>query len=84
MSFADFFLPFFAAGPASAATRKGVRCALVRPPPEIHGGGRFLLRRRDFVPAYLKAYDEGRLQDKVDEALSHLGPSCRCANSLRG
>jgi putative pyruvate formate lyase activating enzyme len=46
-------------------------------PPEVHGQGRFLLRRRDFSPAYLKAHDEGRLQDRVDAALSHLGPSCR-------
>jgi putative pyruvate formate lyase activating enzyme len=40
------------------------------------------LRRRDFVPAYLKAYEERRLQDKVEEALSHLGPSCRACPRL--
>ncbi len=51
-------------------------------PPEVHGGGRFLLRRRDFVPAYLKTYEEGRLKDKVAEALSHLGPSCRACPRL--
>ena len=54
-------------------------------PPEVHGGGRLLLRRRDFVPAYLKTYDEGRLADKVEEALSHLGPSCRvCPRLCKG
>ena len=51
-------------------------------PPEVHGGGRFLLRRRDFTPAYLKAHEEGRLREKVDAALSHLGPSCRACPRL--
>jgi len=46
-------------------------------PPEVHGGGRFLLRRRDLVPAYLRTYDEGRLADKVEEALAQLIPSDR-------
>jgi putative pyruvate formate lyase activating enzyme len=54
-------------------------------PAQVHGGGRFLLRRHDFTPAYLKAYETGRLQDKVDEALSHLGPSCRaCPRVCKG
>jgi putative pyruvate formate lyase activating enzyme len=51
-------------------------------PEAVHGGGRFLLRRRDWVPAYLKTYEGGRLQDKVDEALAHLGPSCRACPRL--
>jgi putative pyruvate formate lyase activating enzyme len=51
-------------------------------PPEIHGGGRFLLRRRDFTPAYLKTHAEGRLQEKVEQALTHLGPSCRACPRL--
>src|SRR5262249_48168505 len=51
-------------------------------PPEVHGRGRFLLRRRDFVPAYLKTYEEGRLKDKVEQALSHLGPSCTACPRL--
>jgi putative pyruvate formate lyase activating enzyme len=51
-------------------------------PREVHGDGRFLLRRRGFVPAYLKAHEEGRLRDKVEEALSHLGPSCRVCPRL--
>jgi len=54
-------------------------------PSEIHGDGRFLLRRRDFVPAYLQSHEEGRLKEKVDEALSHLGPSCTvCPRLCKG
>jgi putative pyruvate formate lyase activating enzyme len=54
-------------------------------PAEVHGDGRFLLRRCDFTPAYLAAYDEGRLRDKVEAALSHLGPSCRaCPRACKG
>jgi len=51
-------------------------------PREVHGDGLFLLRRRDFVPAYLKAHEAGRLPEKVEEALSHLGPSCRACPRL--
>jgi len=51
-------------------------------PQFIDVDGRFLRRRRDFVPAYLKAHEEGRLKDKVEEALSHLGPSCRVCPRL--
>ena len=51
-------------------------------PPEIHDHGRFLLRRRDFTPAYLQAYENGLLGDKVDAALAHLGPSCRACPRL--
>jgi putative pyruvate formate lyase activating enzyme len=54
-------------------------------PEEVHGGGRFLLRRRDFAPAYLATYEQGRLKDKVEEALAHLGPSCRvCPRLCKG
>jgi putative pyruvate formate lyase activating enzyme len=54
-------------------------------PFELHGGGPFLLERRRFVPAYLRAYEEGRLSQKVEEALSHLGPSCRvCPRLCKG
>jgi putative pyruvate formate lyase activating enzyme len=54
-------------------------------PREVHGDGCFLLRRRDFVPAYLKAYETGLLPEKVEEALSHLGPSCRaCPRVCKG
>jgi putative pyruvate formate lyase activating enzyme len=48
----------------------------------VHGDWRFRLRRRDFTPAYLKTHEEGGLQDKVEEALAHLGPSCRACPRL--
>ncbi len=51
-------------------------------PRQVSGSGRFLLRRRDFTPAYLKTYEEGRLPEKVEEALAHLGPSCRACPRL--
>jgi putative pyruvate formate lyase activating enzyme len=51
----------------------------------MHGHGRFRLRRRDFIPAYLKSYEEGKLRDKVEEALAHLGPSCTaCPRRCQG
>jgi putative pyruvate formate lyase activating enzyme len=54
-------------------------------PDSVLAEGRFLLRRRDFVPAYLSAYEDGRLQGKVEEALGHLGPSCRaCPRECKG
>jgi putative pyruvate formate lyase activating enzyme len=54
-------------------------------PVEVHGGGRFILDRRRFVPAYLRAHEEGRLRDKVEQALEHLGPSCRvCPRLCKG
>jgi putative pyruvate formate lyase activating enzyme len=54
-------------------------------PQEVHDGGRFALRSREFVPAYLMAHEDGLLRDKVDEAVSYLGPSCRvCPRLCRG
>jgi putative pyruvate formate lyase activating enzyme len=54
-------------------------------PRQVDGGGRFLLSKRRFTPAYLQAQEEGRLKAKVEEALSHLGPSCRvCPRLCRG
>ena len=41
-------------------------------PPEVHGNGRFLRSRRDFEPAYLRTYREGRLREKVERALASL------------
>jgi hypothetical protein len=46
-------------------------------PPQVHGDWRFRLRKRDFTPAYLKTHELGGLQEKVEEALAHLGPSRR-------
>lgn len=54
-------------------------------PTHVHGRGRFLSRRRDFTPAYLKTYAEGRLAEKVEEAVAHLGPSCQvCPRLCKG
>ena len=54
-------------------------------PEEVDGGGTFRVSRDGFIPAYLKTYEEGRLREKVDEALSHLGPSCQvCPRLCRG
>ena len=30
-------------------------------PAELHGGGRFVLSRKKFVPAYVRAFEEGLL-----------------------
>jgi putative pyruvate formate lyase activating enzyme len=46
------------------------------PPFELRGHGRFQLSRKTFVPAYLRAYEEGRLAQKVDEAIQSLA-NCR-------
>jgi putative pyruvate formate lyase activating enzyme len=45
-------------------------------PIELSGNGRFLLARQDFVPAYLRAFEEGVLQERADEAIEALR-SCR-------
>lgn len=37
-----------------------------------HNHRRFVLSRRDFVPAYVKTHEQGRLKDKVAEALELL------------
>ena len=47
-------------------------------PREVHGDGRFVLPRRNFVPAYLKTYEEGRLKEKVEEALAALADCTVC------
>src|SRR4030081_3722860 len=41
-------------------------------PLELAGEGRFVLSRNEFVPAYIKTYEEGRLREKVEEALELL------------
>jgi putative pyruvate formate lyase activating enzyme len=51
-------------------------------PRTVHGDGRFVRPRRQFLPAYLKTHQEGRLKEKVEEALAHLGPSCRACPRL--
>jgi putative pyruvate formate lyase activating enzyme len=45
-------------------------------PAELHGRGRFVVSRKDFVPAYLKAFEEGLLQERARQAVESLR-SCR-------
>lgn len=45
-------------------------------PVEVHGRGRYLLRGRDFVPAYVRAHSSGQLQAKAEQARALLEP-CR-------
>lgn len=45
-------------------------------PREVHGDGRFV--RREFTPAYLRTYEEGRLREKVEEALEALRDCTLC------
>lgn len=47
-------------------------------PVEVHGNGRFVLPDRDFTPAYLRTYEEGRLRGKVEEALEALRDCTLC------
>src|ERR1700758_4751207 len=41
-------------------------------PPELAGGGCFVVSRNEFVSAYVKTYEEGRLCEKVEAALELL------------
>jgi putative pyruvate formate lyase activating enzyme len=52
-------------------------------PFELHGGGRFLLPRRGFVPAYVKTYEEGRLKEKAEEALELLRVCTLCPRNCK-
>ena len=45
-------------------------------PAELHGGGRFVLSRKKFVPAYVRAFEEGLLRERAGQALESLR-SCR-------
>lgn len=54
-----------------------------RVPRELHGDGRFLLPRRDFVPAYLRTYEEGRLREKVEQARELLRSCTVCPRDCR-
>ncbi|MCS7173287.1 MAG: radical SAM protein [Armatimonadetes bacterium] len=45
-------------------------------PREVHGDGRFVLR--EFTPAYLRTYEEGRLREKVEEALEAMRDCTLC------
>src|SRR6476620_289158 len=45
-------------------------------PFELDGGGRFVLSRKDFVPAYVRAFENGVLQQRSEEAIESLR-SCK-------
>ena len=47
-------------------------------PSELHGGGRFVLSRQDFVPAYVRAFEEGLLQERAEPAVESLRSRCVC------
>src|SRR5256886_9905276 len=47
-----------------------------RAPVELSGGGRFVVPRKDFVPAYLRTFEKGVLQQRATEAVETLR-SCR-------
>ena len=52
-------------------------------PAEVHGDGRFVTPAREFVPVYLRTYEEGRLKLKVDEALEALQCCTLCPRNCR-
>ena len=45
-------------------------------PFELSGGGRFVLPRKEFVPAYVHAFERGLLQQRASEAIESLR-SCK-------
>jgi putative pyruvate formate lyase activating enzyme len=45
-------------------------------PFELSGGGRFVVSRKDFVPAYMNAFEQGVLQQRAAEAIESLR-SCK-------
>lgn len=45
-------------------------------PATLHGGGRFVLPRKAFTAAYIRAFEEGLLPRRVEQALEALR-SCR-------
>ena len=49
-----------------------------RAPAELNGDGRFVLACKDFVPAYLKAFEQGVLQQRAVEAIESLRSCCVC------
>jgi len=52
-------------------------------PAELHGSGRFIIPRKEFVPAYIRTYEEGRLKEKVQEALELLRCCAVCPRNCR-
>jgi hypothetical protein len=40
-----------------------------RAPVELSGSGRFVLSRNDFIPAYVRAFEERVLQERAEQAV---------------
>jgi len=45
-------------------------------PVDLHGDGQFALSRREFVPSYVRAFEQGTLQERAGQAVESLR-SCR-------
>src|SRR6266496_103260 len=41
-------------------------------PVDLHGDGQFALSRREFVPSYVRAFEEGTLQERAGQAVESL------------
>ena len=52
-------------------------------PSEVDGGGRFVLKRASYTPAYLATYEKGLLREKIDEALETLRSCALCPRDCR-
>jgi putative pyruvate formate lyase activating enzyme len=52
-------------------------------PVEVHGNGRFVVPAREFVPAYVRAHEQGRLREKIDEAIEALRSCTLCPRNCR-
>ena len=62
---------------------KGLTRSRGHVPVAVHGYGRFVLPRAEFVPAYLHAQEQGWLARKVASALELLRPCRVCPRSCR-
>jgi putative pyruvate formate lyase activating enzyme len=52
-------------------------------PIELHGSGVFVVPRKDFVPAYVRTFEEGRLREKAEEAIELLRVCQVCPRNCR-
>lgn len=51
-------------------------------PATLHGGGRFVLPRKAFTAAYIRAFEEGLLPRRVEQALEALSFMPRFSSRL--
>ncbi len=52
-------------------------------PASAHGGGRFVVPRAEFTPAYLRTHEQGLLERKAEEARALLRPCRVCPRPCR-